>query len=206
MFEGNTYQLTEDKFDYFRKVFHDLGVSITVEEVSKNPHIDLPACRDSDTKRAEEVGGKPREFTLDSYTHLRVTLKRGDLVREISVSIQNECYDDDGKLIVNPDLRFMSKLSPRIVGLYLITSGLFWSMLCQGPREAFQHMVDGNLYLWAEAYNISDRLDEGQFERSFEYLKNIVKSFIDVLGEDVVIDLVDSFFVCGVCGEGRPNE
>lgn len=202
MFEENRYKLPEDKFDYVIKVFHGLGVSITVEEVSENPHIDLLACQDDHNKSAKGIGVKPRKLTLDSYIHTVIALKKGDLVREIFMSTYRECYDGDGKQIVNPELSFMDKLRVRDVGPYLVTSGLFWSMLCQEPREAFKHILDDNLYLWAEAYGITGRLDEGRFERSFEYYKHITQSFVDVLGEDIVIDLIDSFFVCGACGEG----
>lgn len=207
MFEGNPYKLPEEKFDHFRQVFQDLGVTITVMEVSKNPHLDLSACQDSDDIRTKGIGRKSRKLTSNSYSHVMVVLKKGDLVREIFMSIQNEVYHDDGKLIVNPDLRFIGDLSAKSVGLYLVTSCLFWLMLCQNPREAFQYLIDDDLYLWAETYGIADRLDEGRFERSFEYYKGIAQSLIDVLGKGIVINLRDSFFTCGSCGhETEPKE
>lgn len=203
MFEGNPYKLLENKFDYFRQVFQNLGVEIVIEEVADNPYIDLSVSQNDDDKRAEKTGGKSRKITLDSYTHWETIVKRGGLIRGILWSSLKEYHDDNGELIIDHSPHYSEvHLPSRAIGLYNVTGCLFWSLLSRPNSQVVRHIIDDNFYLWAEQFGITDRLNEERFERSFEYYKYVAQSFIDVLGEDVVIDLVDSFFVCAACGEG----
>lgn len=183
MFKGNPYKLPKDKFEYVGNILTRLGVTVDLEICDHNPFLSIADNQEyRDAKRKyddESVASSP------VYKHYKLILRRTGTIKFMYFSID---------ISTNNSNRDFGLESPQ-KGLYFLVTRM-WCLY-----HGWEHLLNDNYYLWAEYYECTDIIHLDYLFHKFEYDRDELNVVIDILGEDIMTDIMNYFPICSHCKE-----
>lgn len=187
MFEENPKRLPEDKFQYVLKILTDNNICAKLEICDSNPSLRIKHCQIFHDEIAKKRGINSSPISETTYKHHKLTLLRQGMVRRIFFSINMDTIPDAVS-------SFFDKIPQQYKGLYFLVESLW--ILYYG----WHHLLDNNIYLWAEEKGCAEDVDTDYIFLRFEYDRENLMKLIDIFGEDILTDIMNYFPVC-VCNE-----
>ncbi len=202
-FKSEDHGIPQDKFDYVVKMLKDNGVTFEQDRSPDNPRLrmmgvqqceDITVCKLNNNFDGEKIN--PRQMNKDMFEHFTMTLSTKDTVRVIQTSRPMMVHGGSGKLIPNIQRYPTDKLSKNLSDICRFGHWLYWMI------SLWEYFVSDDIYLWAESCGCAELLDDEKsyLYDTFNYYKEVVQSFVDIFGYDVIEQAMNDLAICGHCG------